>query len=145
MGNIKNEKIKCACGCGEEFLKYDKYKRERKFVSGHNGRKYEDPTQHKREWNHRNRKKRYEYKKLYHRKRKVKLLNLFGNTCVSCGVKYNGKNACIFHFHHTDPNTKKFDVGNQVVNKAWKTIVEEANKCDLLCANCHEMRHSEEF
>lgn len=33
------EIIKCACGCGGSFRKYDKYGRSRCFISGHNGRK----------------------------------------------------------------------------------------------------------
>jgi len=35
---LNNEKVKCACGCGREFLKYDKYGRERRFISGHNSK-----------------------------------------------------------------------------------------------------------
>lgn len=31
-----NNIIQCKCGCGSEFLKFDKYKRPRQFVSGHN-------------------------------------------------------------------------------------------------------------
>jgi len=30
-------------------------------------------------------------------------------------------------------------------NKAWEKLVTEAQKCDLLCNNCHEMKHSVEF
>lgn len=29
-------RISCSCGCGEIFLKYDRWKRERSFISGHN-------------------------------------------------------------------------------------------------------------
>ena len=31
-----NLEIECGCGCGGKFMKYDKYKRERKYISGHN-------------------------------------------------------------------------------------------------------------
>lgn len=31
-----NSEIECMCGCGETFLKYDKWGRPRRFVSGHN-------------------------------------------------------------------------------------------------------------
>jgi hypothetical protein len=137
--------IECACGCGTKIKDYDKYARPKKYVSGHNGRKYDDPTQYKREWNHRNRPHRREYKKLYHRKRKVKLIEVKGGKCEDCGIEYNGKNACIFHFHHRDESTKEFALGNQVVNKSWQRLLEELEKCEMLCANCHEMRHSEEF
>lgn len=137
--------MQCACGCGSELEPIDKYGRSRKFISGHNGRKYSDPTQYKREWNHRNRPARQEYKKLYHQARKIKLINLKGGKCFECELGYNGKNACIFHLHHREPHKKEFSIGNQLVNKAWKILLEEAEKCDLLCANCHEMKHSEEF
>lgn len=139
------ETIKCACGCLTEFNRLDKYGRERKFISGHNGRKYSDPTQHKREWNHRNRKARQEYKATYHRKRKVACIKYRGGGCEGCGLNYNGENAAIFHLHHVNPKTKDFAIGNQVVNKAWATIVKELDKCLLLCANCHEMKHSIKF
>ena len=35
----QNELILCRCGCGTEFLKYDKSNRPRYYVSGHNARK----------------------------------------------------------------------------------------------------------
>ena len=35
---LNNEKVKCACGCGREFLKYDSRKRIRKYIKGHNSR-----------------------------------------------------------------------------------------------------------
>ncbi|GAF67869.1 unnamed protein product, partial [marine sediment metagenome] len=33
---MPNMVVECGCGCGGNFLKYDKYGRERKFLSGHN-------------------------------------------------------------------------------------------------------------
>lgn len=36
LPNERNELIECACGCGEQFNKFDKYGRPRKFISGHN-------------------------------------------------------------------------------------------------------------
>lgn len=137
--------IKCACGCGGVLTDLDSEGRLRTFINGHNGRKYTDPTQHKREWNHRNRPARAQYKLEYHRKRKVKLLLLLGGKCEDCHLTYSGKNACIFHFHHRSGADKLFAIGNQVTNKSWSTLVKEAQKCSLLCANCHEMCHSAEF
>jgi hypothetical protein len=136
--------IDCACGCGTSIKSVDKYARPKTFISGHNGRKYEDPTQHKREWNHRNRLARYTYKKQYYYTRKRKLMALFGNKCLDCGIEYNGKNAAIFHFHHYIEG-KEFNIGSILINKAWKTVLKEAELCQLLCANCHEMKHSVEF
>lgn len=134
--------INCGCGCGEQLKSVDRYARPVKFINGHNGRKYDDPTQFKREWNHRNRKARYEYKKQYGKRRKIKLVELNGSKCADCGVQFDGTNACIFHFHHTDfGKTKDFTVAQQLVNLAWSTILKEVEKCVMVCANCHAMRH----
>lgn len=35
----ENKIIECACGCGRTFLEYDKSKRKRKYISGHNSYK----------------------------------------------------------------------------------------------------------
>jgi hypothetical protein len=135
----------CACGCGRQIKSVDRYARPKKFVSGHNGRKYEDPTQYKREWNHRNRPSRQVAKNARFRMLKIRLVNLFGGECADCGFKYDGTNARVFHFHHREPKFKSFTLGNQLCNKAWDLILAEANKCDLLCANCHELKHGGDF
>jgi hypothetical protein len=132
--------IECACGCKKIFPLYDKEGRKRRYILGHAHTKYEDKTQYKREWNHRNRKARYEYKKEYMHNRKKELIRLKGGKCVDCGIKYNGKNACIFDFHHKGLDKKAFLLGLNMLNKkAWKDILKEAQKCDLLCSNCHRM------
>lgn len=137
--------IPCLCGCGTLIKNKDKYGRDKHFVSGHNGRKYEDKTQHKREWNHRNRESRYQLKKAYHLERKLKLMALKDSKCFDCGINHNGKNAAIFHFHHRNPEEKLFAIGNKLTCKSWDTLLIEIEKCNLLCANCHEMTHSQEF
>ena len=138
--------IECSCGCGEKLTLYDTEGRERKYLSGHNGRKYDDPSQYKREWNHRNRKKRYEYKKQYSHKRKSKLLKLKGGECECCHEKYDETNACIFDFHHKYPNEKEFGLGLlTMTNRAWNAIIKEADKCIILCSNCHRKKHSSEY
>lgn len=136
--------IKCACGCGTQLEKFDKYGRPREFISGHNGRKYKDPTQYKREWNHRNRASRYSYKMKYYRDKKRFYLEHMGGKCVVCELKYDGKNAAVFHFHHNS-GKKDFNIGNNIINFAKATILKELKKCVLVCANCHAMKHSAEF
>lgn len=137
--------INCGCGqCGRVIKDHDRYGRPKRFVSGHNTeRKYDDPTQFKREWNHRNRRARYNYKKAFHKKRRAALIETFGAKCTVCKVEYDGSNACIFHFHHIIESTKLFSIGNQITNKSWRTILIEAAKCELLCANCHSLRHED--
>lgn len=133
----------CACGCGEIIKLIDNYARPRKYISGHNTpKKYDDPTQFKREWNHRNRKARKSYKKIYSRKVKLKLMALFESKCLDCGLKHDGKNGVVFQFHHTDPKTKSFDIGAKFTVYSWDRLVEECKKCVLICANCHKIRHN---
>lgn len=136
--------IKCACGCGTDMKSKDKYGRDRKYVSAaHANKIYDDPTQFKREWNHRNREARYRYKKIYIRRRKVNLIKLKGGKCMRCGIEYDGTNATMFDMHHRDPLKKKMLLSMITLgNRAWAVILEEAKKCDLLCSNCHRIEHT---
>lgn len=138
--------IKCKCGCNTKIKNKDKYGRDKKFVSGHNGRKYKDPTQYKKEWDKRNKEYKYLLKVSYGRKRKVKLIRLLESECSKCKSKYNGKNAAMFQFHHRTPSKKKFPltVGSMVCYK-WKSILKEVHKCHLICSNCHFLEHSAEY
>lgn len=51
------KEIDCACGCGTKIKEKDKYGRKKTYVSGHNGRKYSDPNEFKRQYLIRNRDK----------------------------------------------------------------------------------------
>lgn len=134
--------IECACGCGELIKSKDKYARDVTYVNGHNNRKYDDPGQHKREWNHRNREKRQAYKKEYITERRRKLVDEAGGKCVHCGIEHDGKNTVIFDFHHRDPSTKSFEVSKNYLNRyGMDKILSEVEKCDLLCSNCHRLHH----
>lgn len=66
--------------------------------------------------------------------KKIKLVEIHGGKCVRCGYK-----KCLrsLHFHHRDPKTKSFELNIGSLSKNWETIVQEAEKCDLVCANCH--------
>lgn len=68
----------------------------------------------------------------YKRRMKEQLVEAFGGACVRCGYY-----ACMaaLDFHHRDPTTKKFNVGSRSI--AFERQLEEAKKCDLVCANCH--------
>lgn len=137
--------IDCACGCGSRIKNKDRFGRDKMFLNGHNGRKYADPTEYKRAWNHRNREQRYLYKMNYYRKRKVELILYKGGECQHCLVEYNGINAAMFQFDHREPKLKKFQLGNQLTNRSKKEVYEEVDKCDLLCANCHSLKDASEY
>lgn len=134
--------IGCACGCGTIIKSKDRYGRDKRYVSGHNNRIYKDPTQYKREWNHRNRETRYRYKVKYLHNRRAHLIKTLGGKCVVCLIKYNGNNACIFDFHHRDPSEKEFSINMSTLSrKSLKDVLKELNKCSLLCSNCHRLLH----
>ena len=67
---------------------------------------------------------------------KKKLVDHFGGKCIKCSY-----NKCIaaLEFHHRDPEEKEFDLSQGT--KKFDEFVKEAEKCDLLCANCHAEEH----
>jgi transposase len=70
------------------------------------------------------------------RRRKVKaiLVEEAGGRCRICGYdRYVGA----LEFHHLDRETKVFSLGTHGVTRSLAKAREEAEKCVLLCANCH--------
>ena len=66
-----------------------------------------------------------------------------GGECVDCGLKT--EHVCVYDFHHKDPAEKDFSIGEMRRNtKSWEKIASELDKCVLLCANCHRIRHHAE-
>lgn len=60
--------------------------------------------------------------------------------CIKCGEI---DIACL-HFDHRNPEEKKFNIAN-LSSLAWETVMNEINKCDILCANCHCKRTAKQF
>lgn len=75
--------------------------------------------------------------------RKVAAIVVKGNKCIDCKILHTGDNYPIFEFHHRDPSQKDYD-WNKLRLRSQKSITTELDKCDLLCANCHRMRHAKE-
>jgi len=63
--------------------------------------------------------------------------------CVSCGV--SGKeNTWMMEFHHRDETKKTKSLSYMISNGYGReTCLEEMEKCDVLCANCHRKLHYE--
>lgn len=70
----------------------------------------------------------------YRQKVKRTLVAEAGGACAICGYA-----ACLaaLHFHHVDPATKRFGLGLAGIARSIETVRAEAEKCVLLCANCH--------
>jgi len=73
--------------------------------------------------------------------RKKDAVNYKGGKCQICGYC---KNYGTLEFHHRDPKTKDFD-WTKMRLRSWKRIIEELDKCDLLCSNCHGEKHNPEL
>lgn len=73
------------------------------------------------------------------RRNKQRLIEEFGGKCSICGYdKYQGA----LHFHHLNPSQKSFGLGLRGITKGYDKLREEAQKCILVCANCHAEIHS---
>ena len=60
--------------------------------------------------------------------------------CQRCGYS---KCFAALDFHHLDPKEKEYQIGDFFRSRRNKSIViNELNKCVLLCANCHREEHS---
>lgn len=68
------------------------------------------------------------------RRVKLALIAEAGGRCRLCGYdRFPGA----LHFHHLDPGTKAFGLSRQGVYRSLARARAEAEKCALLCANCH--------
>ena len=76
-------------------------------------------------------------------KRKLEFIELKGGKCEKCG--YN-ENLSALEFHHIDSTTKKFNLNGRILaNGRYEDLLEELDKCMLLCSNCHKEIHNENY
>ena len=68
----------------------------------------------------------------------VDLKNERENKCKLCG--YNKHPKCL-DFHHKDPTTKLFTIA-QSEGRNIDSVYKEADKCILVCKNCHALIHA---
>lgn len=59
--------------------------------------------------------------------------------CKDCGID----NPIVLCFHHRSEKEKSFGIAWGFGHSyAYETLLAEAKKCDVLCANCHLIHHS---
>ena len=74
------------------------------------------------------------------RERKQKLVTELGGQCAECGYQ---RNYAALEFHHVDPSSKAFQLDmRSLANLDWELVCKEAQKCRLLCSNCHAEHHN---
>lgn len=69
--------------------------------------------------------------------KKLKLIQYKGGQCQLCG--YN-KCEQALDFHHIDPKQKNFDISSN--SYSFEKMKQEADKCILVCSNCHREIHA---
>jgi len=72
------------------------------------------------------------------KKLKAMVIEYKGGVCIICGY---GKYAGAFDLHHINGSTKEFGLSMQGLTRSWEKTKKEADKCVLLCANCHREVH----
>ena len=94
-------------------------------------KKIEEKKQKRKEWADKNREEINKKRQDRKRKHKQYLIEMLGGKCLGCGTTKN------LQFDHIDRTEKSFCIGSSLASKLEK-LVEEANKCQLLCETCHQ-------
>ena len=85
----------------------------------------------------------YETQKNRGLKLKIELIKEKGSKCEICGYD---NNIAALSFHHLNPNEKDFKLDARTLsNTHYDKIIKEAEKCQLLCANCHMETHYPDY
>ena len=75
------------------------------------------------------------------RRKKIRqmLVEYKGSEC-----ELRGYDLCIdaLDLHHKDASTKDFGISSSGLTRSWEKNKAEADKCVLLCANCHREIHA---
>ena len=83
----------------------------------------------------------YSKQKHSERRRRISKFREYKKTVKCCRCGYSDYRA--LQFHHIDSN-KEGNISQMVRNKTWEIVTEEINKCEVLCANCHQIEHYNE-
>lgn len=71
---------------------------------------------------------------------KRRVIQLKGGKCQRCGYNKYEDALC---FHHRNPKEKEMVLAAKSGSCNWEKFLAEAEKCDLLCLNCHAEVHEE--
>ena len=84
----------------------------------------------------------YIHVKNFRRNKRRKIIEAFGGKCCICGYE-----RCLrsLSFHHVNPSEKLFGLSSQGLGFSFEKIEKEAEKCILVCSNCHGEIHDDEI
>jgi hypothetical protein len=86
----------------------------------------------------RDRTSQYSGEKRRNKAKKEKLYTFLSDKCCTdCGIS----DIRLLEFDHLDPQTKTKAVARFISGGySWDRLLEEINKCEIVCANCHRLR-----
>lgn len=70
----------------------------------------------------------------YRRRIKAALVEANMHKCACCGLE---DEPIVYDFHHLNPESKLFGIGNGSITRNKQAYADEAKKCVMLCSNCH--------
>lgn len=87
---------------------------------------------------YKNREDLYRAQKKHRIKVRQKLLDFLSTKkCVDCGEK----DPIVLDFDHSERKTKFKSVSRMLSGHySWESVMKEAQKCEIRCANCHRKR-----
>lgn len=104
-------------------------------------------------YNERNAERRARNSKLYSQKyrdaqfknqRKLEFCLYMGGRCSECGFEVTKDTIAAFDFHHIDPSEKEYTPSDMLMLNKEK-VLNELDKCLLLCSNCHRILHHRQY
>jgi hypothetical protein len=73
------------------------------------------------------------------RRKDTYIFNKVNGKCELCNNQWPSDVLC---FHHLDPNTKLMELNAKTWgSRKLKILLDEAEKCVILCMNCHTLEH----
>jgi 5-methylcytosine-specific restriction endonuclease McrA len=85
--------------------------------------------------------RQYLIRAVYARRKKVRRMAVEykGGKCEICGY-----DRCMdaLEFHHKDASSKDFGISEKGHSRSWIKVMEELDKCIMICANCHRELHA---
>jgi Zn finger protein HypA/HybF involved in hydrogenase expression len=123
-----------------EYYNQNKEKRNAKSLKWHSQNK-DKAAESVKNWQLKNPDKVKEYDRLRKREQTKQRRAFMDEYKLKCScAKCNDSRPYVLDFHHIDPSTKLFNLGD-ASKKGIKTIEEELKKCITLCRNCHSEFH----
>jgi len=78
-----------------------------------------------------------EYMRQRYERRRSESIRLLGGRCAKCGASEH------LNFDHVDAPTKSFDIARRLAGVSEAKLQRELQKCQLLCATCHQVKTTE--